>query len=44
MQTQYEQNKVFTRTMEEQSIMLRNISHQMENLNRQISGLQGKKC
>ena len=42
MQNQYEKNKVFTKTMEEQSNMLRNISHQMENLNREISGLQGK--
>ena len=42
MQIQYEQNKVFTKTMEEQSSMLRNISYQMEKLNREILGLQGK--
>ena len=34
MQMQYEQNKIFTKTMEEQSIILKNISRQLENLNR----------
>ena len=42
MQMQYEQNKLFTKTMEEQSAMLKNISYQMESLNREISGLQVK--
>ena len=42
MQKQYEQNQLFTRTMDEQSAMLKNISHQIENLNREISGLQVK--
>jgi hypothetical protein len=42
MQMQYEQNKLFTKTMEEQSAMLKNISHQLENLNREILGLQVK--
>jgi hypothetical protein len=28
MQMQYEQNKLFTKTMEEQSALLKNISHQ----------------
>ena len=40
MQKQFEKNKLFTRMMEEQSIMLRNISHQIENLNTEISSLQ----
>jgi hypothetical protein len=35
-QMQYEQNKLFTKTMEEQSTLLKNISHQLENLNREI--------
>ena len=39
---QYEHNKLFTKTMEEQSAMLKNISHQIGNLNREISGLQVK--
>ena len=30
MQKQFEQNKIFTRMMEEQSSMLRNISHQIQ--------------
>src|SRR4051812_28994874 len=42
MQTQYEQNKIFTKTMEEQSAILKNISHQLENLNREIPSLQSK--
>jgi hypothetical protein len=42
MQMQYEQNKLFTKTMEEQSTLLKNISHQPENLNRDIPGLQVK--
>ena len=42
MQMQYEQNKLFTKTMEEQSVMLKNISHQLENLNGGISDLQAK--
>ena len=42
MQMQYEQNKLFTKTMEEQSAMLKNISHQMGKLNKEISGLQTK--
>jgi hypothetical protein len=33
MQAQYEQNRAFTKTMEEQSALLRTISHQLENLN-----------
>jgi hypothetical protein len=42
MQMQYEQNKLFTKTMEEQSALLKNISHQLENLNRDIPELQVK--
>jgi peptidoglycan hydrolase CwlO-like protein len=42
MQMQYEHNKLFTKTMEEQSALLKNISHQLENLNRQIPELQVK--
>jgi hypothetical protein len=42
MQMQYEQNKLFTKTMEEQFALLKNISHQLENLNREIPGLQVK--
>jgi hypothetical protein len=42
MQMQYEQNKLFTKTMEEQSALLKNISHQLENLNREIPRLQVK--
>ena len=34
MQMQYEQNKLFTKTMEEQSAMLKNISHQIASLYR----------
>jgi hypothetical protein len=33
---------MFTKTMEEESAMLKNISHQLENLNRKIYGLQVK--
>ena len=43
MQMQYEQNNIFTKTMEEQSVILKNISHQLENLNREIPSLQSKK-
>jgi hypothetical protein len=32
MQMQYEQNKLFTKTMEEQSALLKTISHQLDNL------------
>jgi hypothetical protein len=42
MQMQYEQKKLFTKTMEEQSALLKNISHQLENLNREIPELQVK--
>ena len=42
MHMQYEENKLFTKTMEEQSAMLKNISHQLENLNGGISDLQAK--
>jgi hypothetical protein len=42
MQVQYEQNKAFTKTMEEQSALLRTISHQLENLNKDIPELQAK--
>src|SRR3954464_14632339 len=42
MKMQYEQNKIFTKTMEEQSAILKNISHQLENLNREIPSLQTK--
>jgi hypothetical protein len=42
MQMQYEQNKVFTKTMEEQSALLKSISHQLDNLNRAIAELQAK--
>jgi hypothetical protein len=42
MQSQYEQNQLFTKTMNEQSAMLKNIGNQLENLNMEISGLQTK--
>src|SRR3954466_15693710 len=42
MQMQYEQKNIFTKTMEEQSVILKNISHQLENLNREIPSLQSK--
>jgi hypothetical protein len=42
MQMQYEQNKLFTKTMEEQSALLKTISHQLDNLNRAIPKLQAK--
>jgi phage host-nuclease inhibitor protein Gam len=42
MQMQYEKNKLFTKNMEEQSALLKNISHQLENLNREIPELQVK--
>ena len=40
MHAQYEQNKVFSRTMDEHSSMLKNISHQLDSLNKEISNLQ----
>jgi phage host-nuclease inhibitor protein Gam len=42
MQMQYEQNKLFTKTMEEQSSLLKTISHQLDNLNKDIPELQAK--
>jgi septal ring factor EnvC (AmiA/AmiB activator) len=42
MQVQYEQNKAFTKTMEEQSVMLRTISHPLENLSKATPELQAK--
>jgi hypothetical protein len=42
MQVQYEQNRAFTKTMEEQSALLRTISHQLKNLNKAIPELQAK--
>jgi hypothetical protein len=42
MQMQYEQNKLFTKTMEEQSALLNTISHQLDNLSRAIPELQAK--
>jgi hypothetical protein len=42
MQMQYEQNKLFTKTMEEESALLKTISHQLDNLNRDIPDLQAK--
>jgi hypothetical protein len=39
---QYEQNRAFTKTMEEQSALLRTISHQLKNLNKAIPELQVK--
>jgi DNA repair exonuclease SbcCD ATPase subunit len=42
IQMQYEQNKVFTKTMEEQSALLKTISHQLDNLNRAIPEFQAK--
>jgi small-conductance mechanosensitive channel len=42
MQMQYEQNKLFTKTMEEQSALLKTISHQLDNLNMAIPELQAK--
>jgi hypothetical protein len=42
MQMQYEQNKLFTKTIEEQSALLKTISHQLDNLNRAIPELQAK--
>jgi hypothetical protein len=42
MQMQYEKNKLFTKTMEEQSSLLKTISHQFKNLNRDIPELQAK--
>jgi septal ring factor EnvC (AmiA/AmiB activator) len=40
MQMQYEQNKLFTKTMEEQSALLKTVSYHLENLNRDIPELQ----
>jgi hypothetical protein len=42
MQSQYEQNQLFIKTMNEQSALLKNIGNQLENLNMVISGLQTK--
>jgi chromosome segregation ATPase len=42
MQIQYEQNRAFTETMEEQSALLRTIGHQLENLNKAIPELQAR--
>jgi hypothetical protein len=42
MQMQYDQNKLFTKTMEGQSALLKTISHQLENLNMDIPELQAK--
>jgi hypothetical protein len=42
MQMQYEQNKLFTKAMEEQSALLKTITHQLENLNWAIPELQAK--
>jgi hypothetical protein len=42
MQAQYEQNRAFTKTMEEQSALLRTISHQLENLSKAIPELLAK--
>jgi hypothetical protein len=42
MQMQYEHNKLFTKTMEEQSVLLKTISHQVDKLNRDIPELQVK--
>jgi hypothetical protein len=42
MHMQYEQNKLFTKTMEEQSALLKTISHQLDNLNRAFPELQAK--
>jgi hypothetical protein len=42
MQMQYEQNKLFTKTMEEQSTLLKTISHQLDILNMAIPELQAK--
>jgi phage host-nuclease inhibitor protein Gam len=42
MQIQYEQNRFFTKTMEEQSALLKTISHQLDNLNMDIHELQAK--
>ena len=42
MQPQFEQNQLFTKTMNEQTAMLKNIVHQLENLNGEISGLHTK--
>jgi hypothetical protein len=36
MQMQYEHSKLFTKAMEEQSALLKTISHQLDNLNRDI--------
>jgi hypothetical protein len=44
MQVQYDQNRAFTKTMEEQSALLRTISHQLESLNKAIPELQAKVC
>ena len=40
MHTQYEQNKTFSRQLNENSSSLQDISKQLENLNSEISNLQ----
>ena len=42
IESQYEQNQLFTKTMNEQTAMVNNIVHQLENLNGEIFGLQTK--
>jgi hypothetical protein len=42
MQSQFEQNQLFTKAMNEQTAMLKNIGQQLENINSEISGLQTK--
>jgi hypothetical protein len=42
MQMQYEHNKLFTKTTEEQSALLKTISRQLDNLNRDNPELQAK--
>jgi hypothetical protein len=42
MQMQYEQNNLFTKTMEVQSALLTNINYQFDNLNKAIPNLQAK--
>src|SRR3954462_16027528 len=40
MQTQFEQNKAFSRQLDEHSSILQNISKQLESLNNEFSNLQ----
>ena len=42
MHTQYEQNKTFSRQLDEHSSILKNISKQLESLNSEISNLQAR--